>query len=262
MITSVQNTKIKWVRSIQANSRLRKSEEVFVVEGVRLVEEALAGGWEARLLLYAADLSPRGRQVLEGFAAGGVPLEEVTPQVMRQSSDTDTPQGLLAVLAQRSLPLPESLDFVFIPDAVRDPGNLGTMLRTASAAGVQAVLLPPGSVDAFSPKVLRAGMGAHFRLPVLSLSWKQIESALEPLTVYLAAAGGGDPYWESDFCPPLALIIGGEAEGAGPQAQRLAEKCVCIPMPGGGESLNAAAAGAVLMYDVVRQRGQNGRQVK
>ena len=262
MITSAQNTKIKWVRSIQANSRLRKSEEVFVVEGVRLVEEALAGGWEARLVLYAADLSPRGRQVLEGFAAGDVPLEEVSPQVMRQSSDTDTPQGLLAVLAQRSLPLPESLDFVFIPDAVRDPGNLGTMLRTASAAGVHAVLLPPGSVDAFSPKVLRAGMGAHFRLPVLNLSWKQIEAALEPLTVYLAASGGGVPYWQSDFCSPLALIIGGEAEGAGPQAQRLAEKCVCIPMPGGGESLNAAAAGAVLMYDVVRQRGLAGAVVK
>jgi TrmH family RNA methyltransferase len=74
-----------------------------------------------------------------------------------------------------------------------------------------------------------------------NVSWEQIEAVLEPLTVYLAAAGDGDPYWESDFCPPLALIIGGEAEGAGPQAQRLAEKCVCIPMPGGGESLNAAA---------------------
>jgi TrmH family RNA methyltransferase len=243
MITSVQNTKIKWVRSIQANSRLRKSEGVFVVEGVRLVEEALAGGWEARLVLYAADLSPRGRQVLEGFAAGGVPLEEVSPQVMRQSSDTDTPQGLLAVLAQRALPLPESLDFVFIPDAVRDPGNLGTMLRTASAAGVQAVLLPPGSVDAFSPKVLRAGMGAHFRLPVLNLSWKQIEAALEPLTVYLAAAGGGD-LLESDFCPPLALIIG-RSRGCRPQAWRLAEKCVCIPMPGGGNrSMQRGRSGA------------------
>ena len=262
MITSVQNPKIKWVRSIQGNSRLRKSEGVFVVEGVRLVEEALNGGWEARLVLYSAELSPRGRQVLEGFAGGGVPLEEVSPQVMRQSSDTDTPQGLLAVLAQRSPPLPESLDFVFIPDAVRDPGNLGTMLRTASAAGVQAVLLPPGSVDAFSPKVLRAGMGAHFRLPVLSLPWEQIEAALQPLTVYLAAAGGGDPYWEADFRPHLALIIGGEAEGAGPQAQRLTDQCVCIPMPGGGESLNAAAAGAVLLYEVLRQRGLAGRHVK
>ena len=254
MITSVQNPKIKWVRSLQANSRLRREEGVFVVEGVRLVEEAFSGGWEARLVLYAADLSPRGRLVLEGFAGRDVPLEEVSPQVMRAASDTEAPQSLLAVLTQRTLPVPQALNLVFIPDAVRDPGNLGTMLRTACAAGVQAVFLPPGSVDALAPKVLRAGMGAHFRLPMLSLSWEEIGKTLEPLKVYLAAAGAGAPYWAADFFSPLALIIGGEAEGAGPQAQHLADASVHIPMPGGGESLNAAAAGAVLLYEVVRQR--------
>lgn len=254
MITSIQNPKIKWVRSLQDNSRLRREEGVFVVEGVRLVEEAFSSGWEARLVLYAADLSPRGRLVLEGFAERGIPLEEASAQVMRAASDTDTPQGLLAVLAQLYLPLPQALNLVFIPDAVRDPGNLGSMLRTASTAGVQAAFLPPGSVDAFAPKVLRAGMGAHFRLPVLHLSWEEIRGYLEPLQVYLAAAGAGVPYWATDFCTPLALIIGGEAEGAGPQAQRLADANVHIPMPGGGESLNAAAAGAVLLYEVVRQR--------
>lgn len=256
MITSAQNPKIKWIRSLLANGRLRKEEGVFVVEGVRLVEEALLEGWDARLVLYTSDLGPRGRRVLEGYAGRGVTLEETSEQVMRQASDTGSPQGLLAVLEQRQLPLPEPMDFVFIPDAVRDPGNLGSMLRTASAAGVQAVLLPPGSVDPYSPKVLRGGMGAHFRLPVLSLAWEKIEAVLQPLTVYLAAAGDGEPYWKIDFCPPMALIIGGEAEGAGPQAQQLADRCVCIPMPGGGESLNAAAAGAVILYDVLRQRSQ------
>lgn len=254
MITSVQNPRIKWVRSLQSNGRLRKAEAAFVVEGVRLVEEALSGGWEARLVLYTEELGPRGRQVLEGYTAGGVQVEQVSPQVMRQASDTDTPQGLLAVLEQRQLPLPEPLDFVLIPDALRDPGNLGSMLRSARAAGAQAVLLPPGSVDPYSPKVLRGGMGAHFRLPVLSLAWEEIAAALQPLTAYLAAAEGEGPYWEMDFRLPLALVVGGEAEGAGPQARRLANRCVCIPMPGGGESLNAAAAAAVLLYEVVRQR--------
>lgn len=262
MITSAQNPKIKWVRSLQSNGRLRKTEGVFVVEGVRLVEEAFQEGWEARLVVFTDDLGPRGRQVLESFAGRGVPVEEVSSQVMQQASDTDSPQGLLAVLEQRQVPLPEPLNFVFIPDAVRDPGNLGSMLRTARAAGVQAVLLPPGSVDPYSPKVLRGGMGAHFRLPVLSLTWEMIAEALQPLTVYLAAAGDGEPYWDIDFHPPLALIIGGEAEGAGPQAQQLADRCVCLPMPGGGESLNAAAAGAVLIYEVVRQRRVDRRQVK
>lgn len=253
-ITSTQNPKIKWVRSLQTNSRLRKSDGAFVVEGVRLVEEALVGGWQALLVMYTADLTPRGSQIIEQFERQGAPLEEVSPQVMNQASDTETPQGVLVVLKQQPMALPESLSLVFIPDAVRDPGNLGSMLRTASAAGVQAVLLPPGSVDPFSPKVLRAGMGAHFRLPVQNLSWLQIESVLKPLTVYLAVAGKGGPYWEADFTNPLALVIGGEAEGAGPQAQRLADQCVSIPMPGGGESLNAAAAGAVLLYEVLRQR--------
>lgn len=253
-ITSIHNPKIKWVRSLQASSRLRKSEGVFVVEGVRLAEEALNGGWEARLVLHTGDLSSRGRLLLGEFSERGILVEEVTPQVMRQSSDTENPQGLLAVLAERPLPLPENLNLVLIPDVVRDPGNLGSLLRTASALGVQATLLTPGSVDAFSPKVLRGGMGAHFRLPLLSLSWSEIEAMLQPLVVYLSAAGQGEPCWQADFRPPLALIIGGEAEGASPQARRLADRWINIPMPGGGESLNAAAAGAVLLYEVLRQR--------
>lgn len=233
-----------------------------MVEGVRLVEEALYAGWQAQLVIHTPDLNPRGRLLVEEFFNKGVAIEEVTPQVMHQASGTETPQGLLAVLSQKSLPLPQALDLAFIPDAVRDPGNLGSMLRTACAAGVQAVFLPPGSVDAFSPKVVRSGMGAHFRLPVLNLDWDEIECHLEPLKVYLAAAGAGIPYWDADFSTPLALIIGGEAEGAGQQAQCLANEAVCIPMPGGGESLNAAAAGAVLLYEVVRQRGLHGTDRK
>lgn len=254
MITSTSNTKIKWVRSLQSSSRERRSEGVFVVEGVRLAEEALAAGWEARLALYTDDLSPRGRGVLDGFAAAGAVVEPVTPQVLRAAADTETPQGLLVVLAQRTLPLPAALDFVFVPDRMRDPGNLGTMLRTAAAAGVQAVLCPPETVDAFAPKVVRAGMGAHFRLPVHTLPWEQIAAHLQPLRSYVAAAGQGPRYDQADFRGPLALIVGGEAEGAGPDARRLALESVHIPMPGGSESLNAAIAAGILMFEVVRQR--------
>jgi TrmH family RNA methyltransferase len=148
------------------------------------------------------------------------------------------------------------LDFVFIPDAVRDPGNLGTMLRTAAAAGVGAVFLPPGVVDPFAPKVVRAAMGAHFRVPVYPLSWEEIHNHLNAyaLRVYLAAAGAGQVYTQADFRSPLALIIGGEAEGAGQQARQLAAEYVHIPMSGDVESLNAAIAGAILMFEVVRQR--------
>jgi TrmH family RNA methyltransferase len=256
MITSIQNPRVKWVRSIQKNSRTRRDKQVFVVEGVRLAEEALDSGWEAHLVLYNGDLNPRGKRLLAKFLEQGAPAEEVSPQVMQAVSDTEAPQGLLAVLASRHFSMPERLDFVFVPDAVRDPGNLGTMLRTASAAGVQAVFLPPGTVDPFAPKVVRAGMGAHFRLPIFCLAWQEIACHLESVKVYLAAAGAGRAYTEADFRQPLALVIGGEAEGAGPQAQRLATEAINIPMPGGGESLNAAAAAAVLLFEVVRQRGE------
>ena len=254
MITSTANPKIKWVRQLQAHSRERREAAAFVVEGVRLVEEALAAGWEAQLVLYTDDLSERGRLVLDGFALRGALLEQVSAEVLHAASDTETPQGLLAVLSQRLLPLPPAPDLVFIPDRVRDPGNLGTMLRTAAAAGVGAVFCPPETVDAFAPKVVRAGMGAHFRLPVHSLDWEAIAHHLAPLQVFLAAMQEGLAYTRADFRSPLALIVGSEAQGAGPQARRLAHSLVHIPMPGGGESLNAAVAAGILLFEVARQR--------
>ena len=254
MITSAQNPKIKRVRSLISSSRSRRKENAFVIEGVRLAEEALQAKWSAQAVFHSQDLSQRAQELLENYAAQGAPLEMVSPGVMRLISDTETPQGILVVLDREALPLPEALSFVLVPDGVRDPGNLGTMLRTAAAAGVDAVLLPPGNVDPFAPKVLRAGMGAHFRLPVYSMDWSQIRRCLAPLAVYLADAAAGMPYTQADFQGPIALVIGGEAEGAGPQAQALAAGSLHIPMPGGGESLNAAIAAAVLLFEVARQR--------
>jgi TrmH family RNA methyltransferase len=254
MITSTANPRIKWIRSLQAQSRERRLAGVCIVEGVRLAEEALVAGWQAQLVLFTQDLTARGRTVLEGFTAQGASIEEVSPHVLRAASDTETPQGLLAVLSHRLLPLPPALDFVLIPDQVRDPGNLGAILRTAAAAGVQAVFCPPETADAFAPKVLRAGMGAQFRLPVHALDWDEIARYLASLRIVLAAMDEGQAYTQADFRFPLALIVGGEAEGAGPQARRLAHASVHIPMPGGGESLNAAVAAGILLFEVVRQR--------
>jgi RNA methyltransferase, TrmH family len=256
MITSIHNPKIQWVRKLQSRSRQRRLEQAFVIEGVRLVEEALHAGWPASLVLFESSLDERGQKVVQDFAARGASVEEVSPEVLQAASDTETSQGLLAVLPVRTLPLPERMDFIFIPDGVKDPGNLGSMLRTAASAGIDAVLLPEGVVDVYAPKVLRAGMGAHFRIPVHNLPWLEIRDILErnKLRVYLADAGVGVPYTRADFLPPLALVIGGEAEGASPFAAELATERVHIPMPGGMESLNAAIAAALLLFEVVRQR--------
>jgi TrmH family RNA methyltransferase len=178
---------------------------------------------------------------------------QVSEPLLNSISETENPQGILAVLNNSVLPIPQPLDFVLIADRIRDPGNLGTLLRTAAAAGVQAVLLPPGTTDAFAPKVVRAGMGAHFRLPIHSITWEEIRVVTKSLKVCLADMQGS-PCWQTDFRLPLAIIVGGEAEGATEKARKLAEVSVSVPMPGRAESLNAGVAGAILMFEVVRQR--------
>jgi TrmH family RNA methyltransferase len=254
VISSIQNPKIKWIRDLQEHNRARRQEGAFVVEGVRLAEEALQANWKALFTLYTPDLSERGKTLLDGLTTQGAPVEETTSQVIRHCSDTETPQGLLVVLEWQPLPPPAKIDFAFIPDLVRDPGNLGTMLRTAQAAGVQVVFVPPATVDPLSPKVIRAGMGAHFHLPILIQDWEEITSLLRSMHVYLAESSLGIPYSDADFHKPLALVLGGESEGAGPQARRLASTQVHIPMPGGSESLNAAVAAGILLFEVVKQR--------
>ncbi len=258
MITSVRNPKIQRVRALQNRARLRRQEGAFVVEGVRLGEEALRSGWDAQLVLHTQDLEVRSQSLVSGFAARGTEVESVTDHVMAAASDTQTPQGLLVVLSLRPLPLPLIPTLVFIPDGVRDPGNLGGMLRSAAAAGAQAVLLPPGTTDPYSPKVVRAAMGAHFRLPVQPASWEEIRLYLKgcALKVFLADAAPGPPYTQVDLRSPLALIIGGEAAGAGAQALALAQARLHIPLQGEVESLNAAAAAAVLLFEIARQRRQ------
>jgi TrmH family RNA methyltransferase len=121
---------------------------------------------------------------------------------------------------------------------------------------VQAVFIPPETTDPFAPKVVRAGMGAHFRLPILPLTWDQLGERARGMSVYLSDAEAEKSCWEVDFTRPTALVIGGEAEGASTQARSLATEMIRIPMPGHMESLNAGVAGAVLMYEVVRQRSR------
>lgn len=255
MITSVKNSRIKLVRAMQARTKVRREEGAFIVEGVRLAEEAVAAGWQARLCLYTAEVHPRGLQLVEELRAAGVEVEEVAEHVMKAASDTQTPQGILLVVALRPHLMPETASLVLVLDRVQDPGNLGTLMRTAWAAGVDAVLLSEGSVDPFAPKVVRSGMGAHFRLPVDTLSPNGIAEYChtQQLTLWTAAAGEGAAYTEVNLNAPVALIIGSEAHGVGDALSREAQP-LHIPMPGGNESLNAAVAGAVLLFEAVRQR--------
>lgn len=259
MITSSQNSKIKLVRALLGRAKERREANAFVVEGVRLVEEAVNSDWKFQFALYDDSLSERGLKLVKKLEDKKIEVEKVESHLMQSLSETETPQGILAVLALTNSPIPNSPNFLLIPDQIRDPGNLGTLLRTAAAAGVQAVLIPPETTDAFAPKVVRSGMGAHFRLPIHSKTWEEIEAQTKGLQVYLADMDGTS-CWETDLRQPLALIIGGEAEGASEAAQKLVTQKISIPMQGSVESLNAGVAGSVLMFEVVRQRSVNSNQ--
>lgn len=256
MITSNQNSKIKLVRALLGRSKERREAGAFIAEGVRLVEEAVKANWKCRFALYDETLSERGKSQVENLKSRGVDVEEVSASVMKSISETEAPQGILAVLELTQLPITNHPNFILIPDQIRDPGNLGTLLRSAAASGVQAVLIPPETTDAFAPKVLRSGMGAHFRLPIHSMSWDEIREAVSGLQVYVADMDG-QSCWETDLCQPIGLIIGSEAEGVSESAGKLANGKISIPMSGATESLNAGVAGSVLMVEVMRQRISN-----
>jgi RNA methyltransferase, TrmH family len=255
MITSPQNPHLKLVRALAGRPRERRAAGAFLAEGVRLVEEAHKSGWKIRFALFSQKVSTRGLELVDSLHSGAIPVEEVDAALLESASETETTQGLLAVCELDSpLKLPAQPNLLLIPDQVRDPGNLGTLIRSAAAFGVQGILLPPNSGDAFAPKVVRAGMGAHFRVPILSMNWDEIRVTCAGLYPVLAEMTEGRPSWRSNLGQPLALIVGGEAEGASEEARMWAKDSVHIPMPGESDSLNAGVAGSILLYEVLRQR--------
>jgi TrmH family RNA methyltransferase len=260
MITSPSNPTVKLIRALQTQRKTREKERLFVIEGVRLVEEALRAKAPVQFVLHTGDLDPRGRAALEGLARLGAQIHEATPKVMAAASNTQTPPGLLAVLPPPSSFIlhPSSFSFALVLDRISDPGNLGAILRTADAAGVQTVFLALGTVDAHNPKVVRAAMGAHFHLPITEAGWDELRQYLAGLDIWLAEARAGEPYDRVDWRKPCALVVGAEAGGPSEAARGFAPNRVHIPMPGRAESLNAAVAAGVLLFEAARQRGKSG----
>ena len=252
-ITSAANPNVHFVRSLARRDR-RVAEGAFVVEGVRAVRDALQTGAIPRLVLL--------RQGEESLAAVlAIPergsLRIVERRLFDRLSELQTPQGILAVFP---FPEPKAVagdapPLALILDRLRDPGNLGTLLRAAAGAGVSAVYLTPESVDPWNPKVLRAGMGAHFRLPIAPLDPQTLADlqARLPRRV-VASAEAAQPYDAIHWTEPAALVIGGETEGVGPDLRAWATDEVAIPLAHDVESLNAAVAGSVILFEAARQR--------
>ncbi len=255
MITSTSNPKVKWVRALQAKRKAREEERLFVVEGIRMAREAVAAGVPARLVMHSEGLDARGRGLVNSLARLGAEVETVSDSVMAACSDTETPPGLLAVVSRPALPLPRPLTLALVADGLADPGNLGTLLRTALAAGAEGVFLTGPTVDPYNPKVVRGAMGAHFHLPIAALAPGEVAAALEGLHIWIAEAGQGLSHSAVDWHPPSALVVGSEADGPGEAVRGLAAGRTHIPISPAAESLNAAVAAAVILFEIARQRG-------
>jgi TrmH family RNA methyltransferase len=218
-----------------------------VVEGAGLAEVALRAGLEIEAVYRPAGVEP-----LEGPLAA-VPLVELVPGVLERVASTQTPQPLLAVVGYRPAPVESLRDarFVVAAAAVADPGNLGTILRTAEAAGADAVVLTPDTVDVTNPKVVRASAGALFLLPVVTpLELSDLHS--HGLRTVGTSSRHGCPYDEADLTGPVAIVVGNEAHGLPDHAP--VDEWVTIPHAGRAESLNVAMATAVVCFEAARQR--------
>ena len=253
VITSAANPAITLVRSLARRDH-RAAERAFVVEGRRAVHDALQTGAIPRLLLVRQDEPESWRDLP---LPAGAQARVVERQLFDRLSDVQTPQGILAVFPFPSLTpaLDDPAPLALVIDRLRDPGNLGTLLRSAAGAGVNAVYLSPETVDPWNPKVVRAGMGAHFRLPLITLDVGTLDELGQRLPRrVVASAAAARPYDASDWTGAAALVIGGEAEGVGPELEAWGTEQVAIPLDHGVESLNAAVAGAIILFEAARQR--------
>ncbi|MGE5138890.1 MAG: TrmH family RNA methyltransferase [Rudaea sp.] len=180
MITSLSNEKVKFARGLSAKKN-RSTHRQFLVEGVRAIEEAERAGTVPALVFYdpaAVETDDRAQRLINKLQARTSRIDAVSPAVLSSLAQTETPQGIIGVYSFPDFPLPAAPSLALVIDAVRDPGNLGTMLRTAWAAGVDAALLGPGTADPYNPKVVRAAMGAHFSLPIRPLPWPEIARSI------------------------------------------------------------------------------------
>jgi TrmH family RNA methyltransferase len=250
MISSIQNEKVKLATALQGASKIWRKEGLIVLEGVRLVRDALLAGHKPSFIFTMPTFYD---ETVFGLTnAYGVELLEVSDAVMQHASDTQQPQGILGVFPMPTASLPKPLHHVLILDSIRDPGNLGTILRTAAAAGVNAVLLSPTCADPYNPKVLRSAMGAHFRVVVANMEWSDIEAICSDKAVYIADGSGEMVYDAADWSTDWALVIGSEAHGAGDNARQLKATLIRIPMAADTESLNAAVAAGVILFEAAR----------
>lgn len=256
LITSPANERLKHARRVRDG----REDNLIFVEGERLIEECLQSGLALAACFHSPELSLRAQTILAELAERTCPLLPTADPVLATISDTVNSQGLI-VLAERPIAtLDQALcsdGLIVCLDAIQDPGNFGTILRTAEAAGASGIISLKGSVDAFAPKTLRSAMGSAFRLPISTdVSLEELLATLPAtgLKIVATAAEGETVYSNFDWQQPSIVIFGNEANGVRPELLKHADAQISIPLRAPVESLNVSAAAAVILFEAARQR--------
>lgn len=256
-LTGLQNPLVKAAAELK-QKKYRQQRGEFLAEGLRTVEEAVAFK-AAQQIFYTATEDERTLKLLEQAASMHLKLTCVSEAVMKKIADTETPQGIIAVCRMQEQPLEQLLasgKLLLVLDRVGDPGNIGTMLRTADAAGVGGIILLKGTADIYAPKTVRSSMGSLFHVPVLSGVAEQefIDNAKKAgYQLLVTALDGADNLYQADLKGRLAFVMGNEAGGVSVSLLQQADKRVFIPVRGKAESLNVAMAAGIVMFEAMRR---------
>lgn len=263
MITSTANVKVKRIIQLRKKKKTRDEEGVFLVEGIRMFREVPPASLKEIYVSESCMKKEKG-MVQEMGERAGVRVELVSDPVFEYLSDTRTPQGILSVVARSTYTLEDiargEAPHVLVLDRLQDPGNVGTILRTAEGAGVTGILLDGECADVYNPKTIRSTMGSIFRIPFCYM--QDLREGIRRLKdmgihIYAAHLDGVHFYDEENYRTPCAFLIGNEGNGLREEIAKMADTYIKIPMAGSVESLNAAIASAVLMFEVSRQRRQS-----
>lgn len=259
VISSSSNSQIKNIASLLKKSKAREEQGLFVIEGLKMFEEARTAGLLAKA--YVSESFYNGKESVDPDFFIGLDYEILTDSLFQEASETMTPQGIMGLARTSEYSLEEMIEkqgtCLLLLEDIRDPGNLGTMIRTAEGAGITGIVMNGSCVDIYNPKVIRSTMGSIFRVPFYRTTdfCGTIEKLKEQGIGIFAAHLSGKSYdTEGSFTDSCAILIGNEANGLSDEVSSLANHLIRIPMEGKVESLNAAVAAAILMYEVSRQR--------
>jgi TrmH family RNA methyltransferase len=259
VISSLSNPQMKNLTLLQKKAKARDEQGIFVIEGLKMFEEAREAGLLVKAYASESFYQEKMNENPNYFAE--IDYDILTDSVFKEVSDTLTPQGIMGTVKKSEYSLEHMLNTpaacLLLLEDIRDPGNLGTMIRTAEGAAVTGIIVNSTTVDLYNPKVIRATMGSIYRVPFYQTTdfYETLEEIKKQEIVIFAAHLLGIPYdTEGSFRKRCAFLIGNEANGLSEKASAVADKLIKIPMAGKVESLNAAVAAAILMYEAARQR--------